>query len=137
MPGKVWSSWVSCGSFMALNASTFSRSEPSTSNNMPKNVILVSLIWHFCKLETCCRSTNIMLCRYVLHHVLSSRTVYCNACYLQCQLLLLKNILANTQSKRKTDISESPKWKWAFEVFKVRGLFIQPYRPVTMAGIQL
>ena len=72
--------------------------------------------------------------------LLLSQAMYCNAnCYrafLKNKVhLLLENILANTQSKRKMGKSESS--KWAVEGCKIRQLFIQHYRPVTMAGIQL
>lgn len=57
---------------------------------------------------------------------------------IHCSRALLKDkvhFLANTQSERETDQSESP--NWAVEGRKVRGLFIQHYRQVTMTGMQL
>ena len=52
----------------ALMASTFSGlgCTPSALNSMPKNVIVVSLIWHLSKLKTnpCCCATNIRLCKF-------------------------------------------------------------------------
>ena len=46
IPRRDWSSWVSCWSWMAQIASTFSGSgcAPSASNNILKNVIILSLI---------------------------------------------------------------------------------------------
>ena len=73
-----------------------------------------------------------------------STAMYCNViCNTNCSRaflknkvrLLLENILASIQSKGKMGKSESP--KWAVEGRKVRELFIQHYRPVTMTDIQL
>lgn len=65
---KVWSFWMTWSSCIALMASTFSGlgCTPSALNSMPKNVIVVSLIWHLSKLKTnpCCCATNIRLCKF-------------------------------------------------------------------------
>ena len=133
MSRKVLSSWVSCGSCMALMASTFSGLgfTPSASRNMPNHVILVSLIWHLSKLKTspCCRATNIKLCKLsscsfsvgpCIANVICNTN--CSRAFLNDNVHLpLENILANAQSERKTGKSES--LKWAVEDCKVTRLF--------------
>ena len=110
---------------------------------MPKNVISVSLIWHLSKLKKVHVAARLTLGCAGLHPALVflSRPVYCNVisntnlswAFLKNKVhLVLENTLVNSQSEMKTSKSESP--KWAVQGWNLRGLFIQHYRPVTIAG---
>ena len=120
---------------------------PPASNNIPKNVIILSLITHLSRLKTspCSCATSIRLCKLAFTCMFfPSRTMNCNVgsntncsrAFLKDKIhLLLENILSNTGSKGKTSKSK-PARRAVEGAGKVRRFFIKHYGPITMAGIQ-
>ena len=63
-------------------------------------------------------------------------TTNCSRAFLQADVHpLLRNILTNTESEGKASKSESA--EWAIEGSQIGRLFVENYRPITVAGIQL
>ena len=131
---KDWSSWASCGTWMARIASTFSwlGCTPSASNNIPKNVIISSLI-SLAQLARGCANWHHVLPQTMNCNVVSNTN--CSWAFLKDKIhLLLENIMTNTGSKGKANKSKSA--KRAMKGEKVRRFFIKDYRAITMTGIQ-